>query len=133
MKITIHNESKQLYVFQAGHEHKDRTQALIRMQRNGNFCVLLVRLVKWCAKMLKIDSHLPQQFHSQVSIHEFVFFCLFVCLFFQGHTCGIWRFPGQGSNQSCSRWSTPIATAMPDPSCICDINHSSWQCWILTY
>ena len=33
-------------------------------------------------------------------------FCLFVCLFvlsfclFQGRFCGIWRFPGQGSNRS---------------------------------
>ena len=23
------------------------------------------------------------------------------------------------------------ATAMPDPSHICDLRHSSWQCWIL--
>ena len=23
-------------------------------------------------------------------------------LFFQGHTCSIWKFPGQGSNESCS-------------------------------
>ena len=25
----------------------------------------------------------------------------------------------------------PTATATPDPSCICDQHHSSWQCWIL--
>ena len=24
-----------------------------------------------------------------------------------------------------------IATAMPDPSQVCDLHHSSWQCWIL--
>ena len=23
------------------------------------------------------------------------------------------------------------ATAMPDLSCICDLHHSLWQCWIL--
>ena len=23
------------------------------------------------------------------------------------------------------------ARAMQDPSCICDLHHSSWQCWIL--
>jgi len=23
------------------------------------------------------------------------------------------------------------ATAMPDLSCVCDLHHSSWQCWIL--
>ena len=24
-----------------------------------------------------------------------------------------------------------IATATRDPSCVCDLHHSSWQCWIL--
>ena len=34
--------------------------------------------------------------------------CWFVCLFaFQGHTRGLWRFPGQGSNRSCSCRPTP--------------------------
>ena len=39
----------------------------------------------------------------------FLFVCLFVLVFllFQGRSRGIWRFPGQGSNQSCSRWPTP--------------------------
>ena len=32
----------------------------------------------------------------------FLFFCLF-----QGHTRGIWKFPGQGSNRSCSHRPTP--------------------------
>ena len=36
----------------------------------------------------------------------FLFVCLFV-LSFQGRTCSIWRFPGQGSNWSCSCCSTP--------------------------
>ena len=26
---------------------------------------------------------------------------------FLGHSCGMWRPPGQGSNRSCSRWPTP--------------------------
>ena len=34
------------------------------------------------------------------------FFFLFFFAF-QGHICGIWKFPGQGSNQSCSFWPTP--------------------------
>ena len=25
----------------------------------------------------------------------------------------------------------PRATATPDPSCICNLHHSLWQCWIL--
>ena len=32
-------------------------------------------------------------------IKFFWFVCLFVCLF-KGHTCGIWKFPGQGLNWS---------------------------------
>ena len=27
--------------------------------------------------------------------------------------------------------SLPRATATPDLSCVCDLHHSSWQCWIL--
>ena len=44
-----------------------------------------------------------------------------VVLFCQGHTCGIWRFPGQGWNQklqllaSIAATATPELTAMPDP------------------
>ena len=42
----------------------------------------------------------------------FFFFCLFVfcccrCCYFLGHSCGIWRFPGYGFSQSCSRQPTP--------------------------
>ena len=38
----------------------------------------------------------------------FIFlFCLFVCLSFEGCTHSIWRFPGQGSNQSFSCYLVP--------------------------
>ena len=32
---------------------------------------------------------------------------LFFFFFLQGHECGIWRFSGQGLNQSCSCWPQP--------------------------
>lgn len=35
---------------------------------------------------------------------------LFICFFFfflKGHNCGIWKFPGWGSNQSCTCQPTP--------------------------
>ena len=35
------------------------------------------------------------------------------------------------SNQSCSCWPTPPATATPDLSHVCNLHHSSWQCWVL--
>ena len=50
-------------------------------------------------------------------IYLFLSFCLFL-----GRSHGIWRFPGKGSNRSCSHRgsesslrSTPQITAMPDP------------------
>ena len=34
--------------------------------------------------------------------------CFFFCFFFGAiYTCGIWKFPGQGSNWSCGWWSAP--------------------------
>ena len=36
--------------------------------------------------------------YKKMAISFFLSFCLFL---------GIWRFPGQGSNRSCSRWPTP--------------------------
>ena len=44
----------------------------------------------------------------------------------------IWRFPGQGSNQSYSRRPTPQLTAMPDRRLVCNLNHSPRQCRILS-
>jgi len=35
----------------------------------------------------------------------FFSFCLFAISL--GRSCSIWRFPGQGSNQSCSHWPMP--------------------------
>lgn len=35
------------------------------------------------------------------------------CLFLFGCTCGVWKFPGQGSNLSCSRDNTESLTARP--------------------
>ena len=40
------------------------------------------------------------------------------------------KFPGQGLNWSYSCWPTPQATTMQDLSCLCDLHHSSQQCWI---
>ena len=35
------------------------------------------------------------------------------CLFLFGCTCGVWKFPGQGSNLSCSRDNTESLTDRP--------------------
>ena len=49
--------------------------------------------------------------HKQWLGHCWEHCCLFVCLFLNGHIHGIGKFPGQGQN----------------PSCICDLHHSSRQ------
>ena len=73
-----------------------------------------------------------------IVVNFYITFFFFVFLSFSGCTKGTWRFPGQGSNQSCSCWPTPrpqqcqiSATAMPDLSHICNLHHSSWQRQIL--
>ena len=54
-----------------------------------------------------------------------------VCVYiFYSHTCGIWKFLGQVSNQRCS-WGYAIAMAKPYPSRIFNLCCSLWQCWIL--
>ena len=70
------------------------TSSIMRISQD----VYEYRIVSW--KFIKssycYDGNL--RFQSLV-----IFFCLFVFFFsFQGHTRGIWMFPGQGSNQSYS-------------------------------
>ena len=60
----------------------------------------------------------------------FLFFCcccLFFCFFaFQGHTQSMWRFPGQGHiGVIAAAYIT--ATAMQDPSHICNVHERSQQ------
>ena len=59
-----------------------------------------------------------------------VFFFFFS---FQACTCGIWEFPGQGWNWSCNCWPIPQPQqcGTGDPSLVCNLHHSSQQCWIL--
>ena len=59
---------------------------------------------------------------------SFFFFFLFC---FLGPTHGMWRFPVQRSNRNYSCLPSYTATAMPDPSHVCNLYHSPWQCWIL--
>ena len=69
---------------------------------------------------------MPHSFYKTKNLKFFFNF-----LSFQGCTHGIWKFPGQGSNWSCSCPAYTTATAMLDLSCVCDLYHSSQQHWIL--
>ena len=52
------------------------------------------------------------------------------CLFFFGWTHGM-EVPRLGVESELQHPAYITATAMQDPSCICDSHHRSWQCWIL--
>ena len=41
------------------------------------------------------------------------------------------EFPRLGVESELQLLAYAIATATPDPSCVCDLHHSSWQHWIL--
>ena len=49
--------------------------------------------------------------------------------FFKGRTCGIWKFLGIKLEMELEAYTT--ATAKSDPSHVCDLHHSSLQCWLL--
>jgi len=81
-----------------------------------------------CLKDLS-TSILFQSIHSPFFLSFFFFFLSFFCLF---------RAPpmAHGGCKARDRIGAvaaglPTATAMPDPSHICDLHHSSWQCQIL--
>ena len=86
----------------------------------GTYCVFKIKRLIHQADWLLFWCH-------RSSIESKSRIVLFLFCFVLGLTCSIWKFPGQGSNGSCSCW--PIAT--PDPSCLFDLHHSSWQHLIL--
>uniref|UniRef100_A0A8D1DAB5 tRNA (32-2'-O)-methyltransferase regulator THADA n=1 Tax=Sus scrofa TaxID=9823 RepID=A0A8D1DAB5_PIG len=49
----------------------------------------------------------------------------------QGHTRGIWKFSGWELELELQLLAYTTATAVWDPSCICDLHHNSQQCWML--
>ena len=57
------------------------------------------------------------------------FFFFFFAFAFYGLTCGIWRFPGKGSNRSYSCWPTPRPQQrrIQDASATCTIAHGNAQ------
>ena len=54
-------------------------------------------------------------------------FLFFTSFFFYGYTCGIWKFPDYGLNQSCSCRPRPRPQQHKIWAIICDLSHSFWQ------
>ena len=55
----------------------------------------------------------------------------FLFLVFLGPHLQHMEIPRRGVKSELQLLAYIIATAMPDPSCICSLDHSSWQPWIL--
>ena len=82
------------------------------------------------------NSPLLTLFPSQESCSFLVFFVcfLFFCLFvFLGPHPRHMEVPRLGVESELQLPAYATATAMPDLSCVCDLHHSSWQCWILNH
>ena len=60
--------------------------------------------------------------------NKLLFVCLFVC--FLGHQQHM-EVPRQGVKLELKLRAYTSATVTPDLSCVCDLHHSSRQCWIL--
>ena len=61
-----------------------------------------------------------------------IFFSILIFFSFCGHTCGIWTFPRLGVELELQPWAYSTATVTLDPSRICILHCSLWQCWILS-
>ena len=58
-------------------------------------------------------------------------FFFLVFFFGGGYTCSMWKVPWLGVKLALQLLGYATATAVQDLSCICDLHHSSLQCWIL--
>ena len=61
---------------------------------------------------------------------QLIFIFIFLSLLFRAAPAACGRSQARGGIRAVAA-SYTTATAMPDPSCVCDLHHSSRQCWIL--
>ena len=66
-----------------------------------------------------------------VLVHFAVFYSLFFFFFFLGPHPRHIEIPRLGVKLELQLLAYTTAIATSDSSCICDLHHSSWQCWIL--
>ena len=66
-----------------------------------------------------------------ILFYLFFWFCLFVCFCFFGLHSQHMEVPRLGVYSELQLLASATATATQDPSCICDLYHSSRQCQIL--
>ena len=91
----------------------------------GVRCYLMVVLI--CISLIISDD---EHFFFLSFFFVFLSFCC-CCCYFLGGSRGIWRFPGQGLNRSCSHRPTPEPQQRGIWAIVCNLHHSSGQCRIL--
>ena len=67
-----------------------------------------------------------ENFHGQNSLY---YICIIIIL--TGTHLQHMEVPGLGVELELQSLAYAIAIATPDPSCMCNLCHSLWQCWIL--
>ena len=84
-------------------------------------CVALA--ASWCWLWAGVRPGCPARF--------FFFFFRLSFFFFLGLHAWHVEVPRLGVRSQLQLPTCTTATAMPEPSCVCDLRHSSWQHWIL--
>ena len=95
------------------------SQVLNPLSHNGNSKRLFFKFLYFLSKGNTVNS---------VSENPFYLFIYFV---FLGLQLWLLEVPRLGVELELQLLAYAITTATPDPRCVCDLHHSSWQCQIL--
>ena len=74
--------------------------------------------LKWQCSVLSLKRKLVIAIGTGMRCFLFFFFSFFFFFFLKGHSCGLWKFSGQGSNLSelwLQTYTTATATLIPYP------------------
>ena len=119
---------KKHYVIEQWKEDVQAKMGCLQISLASTGCpVQLACCCRYCNEYWSANICMPFMSVNHLSPHQIFFFCLF----FQGCTHGIWRFPVSRIGVKSELQPLVYATAMQDLSCLCDLHHSSWQHWML--
>ena len=119
------------------HQDKDKRNCIRREEKGMFRCLIKVILSHQFLlpsslqravsnRMVKADNGICIQLRQNL----WFFFLFFSFCFSSGLLLWHMEVPRLESESELQLPAYAIATAMPDPSCLCDLPHRSWQCWI---
>ena len=100
------------------------------LQENWFFCLFLFPATDHVI-LLTVPFHFQNQQWLVKSFSHLVTLCFFVVLFFRAALAGYEGSQARGQIGAVAAPAYTTGTAMPDPSCVCDLHHSLQQRWIL--